>query len=482
MPGTRLRLEEEQVTGPRRRQRLATDTIVLIGLLGAIAIFLSVTRIGVIPLPNVAGAATVVHVPAILAGILGGPAAGFFVGLIWGGFSWITAETPLFADPLIAIGPRVLVGVVAWAVWWALRRGNRAVALGVAAWAGTVTNTGCVVALGVLRKYMPIEAVVPIIPQSIAEQILSIVMTLAVGGAYLRLRKPREVNGNHVPEPVPADRREGIHVLGLHHRYELADDEFVDAVRGVDFTVAPAEFVVLFGHNGSGKSTIARHLNGLLGPTDGRVLVDGMDTRDPATIWNVRSSVGMVFQNPDNQIIATVVADDIVFGAQNLGLPRTEIADRLATIAGQLGIADLLDAEPATLSGGEKQLVAIAGVLIMRPRFLVLDEPSAMLSEADAARVLDAVIRLHRAENIAVVLITHRMQDAVEADRMLVLHEGRLALSGNPTEVFGQVDRMRELGLDVPSPTAIAHLLRTDHGVHFDALPLTATKLAEALR
>jgi uncharacterized membrane protein len=175
----------------RRRQKMSTETIVIVGLLGAITIFLSVTRLGVIPVPNVSGGATIVHVPAILAGVLGGPVAGLFVGLIWGTIDWMTATVPLFADPLIAIVPRLFVGVFAYLVYRALRKRNVIFALGFAGWVGTVTNTVLVLALAVLRHYLPVQALVTIIPQALAEEVLGIILTIAIGAAYLRVRQPK---------------------------------------------------------------------------------------------------------------------------------------------------------------------------------------------------------------------------------------------------------------------------------------------------
>lgn len=462
------------------KQRVAVETIVLIGLLGAISIFLSVTRIGYVPLPNFSGSATVVHVPAILAGVLGGPFAGAAVGLVWGGFSWMTAEVPLFADPLVAIVPRILVGIVVALVWRALRTRHRMLALGLAAWFGSVTNTALVLALAVLRKYMPIEGVVTAIPQAIAEQVLAVTLTLAVGGAYLRMRPDirYERSAAFVPEPIEGDTG-GIRLEAVAHAYRTGDEP-VCALRGVDLRVRPGEVLAVLGRNGSGKSTLARQLNALHRPSEGRVLVDGMDTRDPACTPEIRERVGMVFQNPDNQLVATVVADDIAFGAENLGLEPEVIAERIDVVSARLGIRDLLDAEPASLSGGEKQLVALAGVLVMRPRYLVLDEPAAMLSEADAERVRDAVFSLRGEQSV--VLITHRIEDAAHADRIAVLDQGRLVLEGGPRAVFAEADRLRECGLEPPAVTELARLLELEHGIGLAQIPLNADELAEGLR
>jgi energy-coupling factor transport system ATP-binding protein len=272
-----------------------------------------------------------------------------------------------------------------------------------------------------------------------------------------------------------------IVVENLKHDYEIAEDERVPALRGVSARFAPGEFVVVFGHNGSGKSTLARHLNGLLLPTSGRVRVDDLDPTDEEQVWEIRSRVGMVFQNPDNQLIATVVVDDIAFGVENLGVPTKEINRRIDEVSTALGITGLLDAEPHSLSGGQKQLVAIAGVLAMKPRYVVLDEPSALLAPTDRALVLDAIERMHDEDGIGVILITHHMAEAVRADRVLVMSQGEVALEGTPREVFASVERLHELRLDVPEPTRIAYELRTRHGLDLPGDILTVDELLTAL-
>jgi energy-coupling factor transport system ATP-binding protein len=270
-------------------------------------------------------------------------------------------------------------------------------------------------------------------------------------------------------------------VEALGHDYVLPDGAVVSALQGVSARFQPGEFVVVFGHNGSGKSTLARHLNGLLLPTVGRVLADGMDTRDAEAVWEIRRRVGMVFQNPDNQMIATLVEDDVAFGVENLGLPPQEIQRRVDEALELLGIAELRAVEPHFLSGGEKQLVAIAGVLAMRPRYLVLDEPSALLAPQDRRLVLEAVEGVRRDEGIGVVLITHHMEEAVRADRILVLHRGEIVLQGPPRAVFSQVEELERLSLDVPEATRIAHELRTRHGIDLGRTVLTIDELLQGL-
>lgn len=272
-----------------------------------------------------------------------------------------------------------------------------------------------------------------------------------------------------------------IVVDDLRHDYRGADGQPVPALTGVSAQFRPGEFTVVLGRNGSGKSTLARHLNGLLQPTAGRVEVDGLDPRDDRQVWQVRRRVGMVMQNPDNQLVATLVEDDIAFGVENLGLPPEQIERRVDEVTEALGIRELRQAEPHMLSGGQKQLVVIAGVLAMRPRYLVLDEPSALLAPKDRALVLDAVARLRAETGIGVVLITHHMTEALGADRVMVMSEGGLALAGTPRDVLSSVDAMWGLGLDVPEPTRIAHELRTRHGVTVPVDTLTVDELWAAL-
>jgi energy-coupling factor transport system ATP-binding protein len=272
-----------------------------------------------------------------------------------------------------------------------------------------------------------------------------------------------------------------IVVDGLRHDYRGAEGRRVPALVGVSTQFHPGEFTVVLGRNGSGKSTLARHLNGLLQPTAGRVEVDGLDPCDDRQVWQVRRRVGMVMQNPDNQLVATVVEDDIAFGVENLGLPPERIERRLEEVTEALGIRELRQAEPHMLSSGQKQLVVIAGVLAMRPRYLVLDEPSALLAPRDRALVLGAVERLREETGIGVVLITHHMTEALGADRVMVMSQGSLALEGTPRHVLSSVDDMWRLGLDVPEPTRIAHELRTRHGIEVPADTLTVDELWAAL-
>lgn len=234
----------------------------------------------------------------------------------------------------------------------------------------------------------------------------------------------------------------------------------VAALSGVSMEVHRGEFVAIVGANGSGKSTLARHLNALLVPQRGRVLVQGFDTRDPALTWEIRRLVGMVFQNPDNQIVATTVEEDVAFGPENLGIPQPELGARVERALDAVGMRELRTHPPHRLSGGQKQRLAIAGVLAMQPACIVLDEPTSMLDPRGQKEVLAALGELRETMRVAVVLITHRMAEVAQADRVVVLHEGRVALEGSPRQVFEEVERLRRWGLDIPPMVALAEALR----------------------
>jgi energy-coupling factor transporter ATPase len=246
-----------------------------------------------------------------------------------------------------------------------------------------------------------------------------------------------------------------IRVEGLYFTYSAGGEQPVPALRGIDLEIAAGEYVVIVGHNGSGKSTLARHFNALLLPSAGRVLVAGMDTRDPKHTLTIRQRVGMVFQEPDNQIIGTVVEEDTAFGPENLGVPPAELRERVRWALEQVGLWQERGRAPNLLSAGQKQRLAIAGVLAMRPACVVLDEATALLDPAGRAEVLAVVRRLHAA-GTTIVAITHLMEEAVEADRVLVLSAGRLALSGAPADVFAQGAALRELRLQPPAPARLA--------------------------
>lgn len=276
-------------------------------------------------------------------------------------------------------------------------------------------------------------------------------------------------------EPVPL-----IEVHQLTHVYHAGTPQEVRAVHDVSLTVHRGEFLALVGGNGSGKSTLAKHLNALLPPTEGRVVVDGLDTRDPHALWEIRRKVGMVFQNPDNQIVATVVEEDVAFGPENLGLPPEEIAQRVEEALRTVGMLEHRRREPHLLSGGQKQRVAIAGVLAMRPQCIVLDEATTMLDPEGRREVLRTAHRLREQEGIAVVHITHNMEEAAQADRVVVLHEGRVALEGTPREVFRDVQRLRRLRLDLPEVAELSGCLR-QRGIPVEGQPLDPEELAAQL-
>ena len=228
------------------------------------------------------------------------------------------------------------------------------------------------------------------------------------------------------------------------------------AVDGVDLEVRSGEFIAILGHNGSGKSTLAKHINAILLPTEGTLWVDGMDTKDEDKLWDIRQDAGMVFQNPDNQIIGTVVEEDVGFGPENLGVPTDEIWERVEESLKAVGMLKYRKHSPNRLSGGQKQRVAIAGVMAMHPRCIVLDEPTAMLDPHGRKSVIRTVQKLNREEQITVILITHYMEEVIEADRVIVMDDGKVVMQGTPREIFSQVDRLKELRLDVPQATLVA--------------------------
>ena len=258
---------------------------------------------------------------------------------------------------------------------------------------------------------------------------------------------------------------EMVQTKDLVFEYIRRDDEgnvegITRAIDEVSLQVHPGEFIAVLGHNGSGKSTLAKHLNAILYPTEGTVWVDGMDTCEEANLWNIRQEAGMVFQNPDNQIIGQVVEEDVGFGPENLGVPTKEIWERVEESLKAVGMYEFRKHSPNKLSGGHKQRVSIAGVIAMHPKCIVLDEPTAMLDPSGRKEVIRAVRALNLAEGITIILITHYMEEIIDADRVFVMDKGKIALQGTPREVFGQVDRLKEFRLDVPQVTLLAHELR----------------------
>ena len=237
-------------------------------------------------------------------------------------------------------------------------------------------------------------------------------------------------------------------------------DGFSRAIDDVSLDISQGDFIAILGPNGSGKSTLAKHLNSLLHPTEGTVFVDGMDTTDANKLWDIRKAVGMVFQNPENQMIGTVVEEDVAFAPENLGVPTNEIKDRVKESLQMVGMSEYKRTSPSKLSGGQKQRVAIAGVLAMHPKCIVLDEPTAMLDPEGRRDVIRAIRALNDVENITIILITHNMEEAVYADRIFVMNDGRIVMDGTPREVFSRVDELIENRLTVPPVTMLAYELR----------------------
>ncbi len=258
------------------------------------------------------------------------------------------------------------------------------------------------------------------------------------------------------------------------------EEHKVAALKGVDIEIEPGEFVVVLGHNGSGKSTFAKHINALLQPTGGALWVKGMDTREGERVWDIRQTAGMVFQNPDNQLVATVVEEDIAFGPENMGVPSQEIRKRVDNALATVRMSEFATYTPSKLSGGQKQRIAIAGVLAMKPDCIVLDEPTAMLDPVGRREVMETIERLNKEEGITMILITHYMDEAVRGDRVYVIDDGDLVMQGTPKEIFAQVERLKGYGLDVPQVTETAYLLRQE-GIDLPQDILTIEEMVGAI-
>ena len=276
-----------------------------------------------------------------------------------------------------------------------------------------------------------------------------------------------------------------IQALGLGFEYQKYREdsetpETVRALNGVDLDVEPGEFIAILGHNGSGKSTLAKHINALLVPTKGTMWVDGIDTKSEDDLWRVRQKAGMVFQNPDNQIIGTIVEEDVGFGPENLGLPTEKIWERVNDALVKVGMEKHRDKSPNRLSGGQKQRVAIAGIVAMHPDCIVLDEPTAMLDPNGRQEVLKVVRELNEKEHVTVILITHYMEEVVHADRVFVMDRGEVVMTGTPREIFSQVEKLKSYRLDVPQVTELAYELRCA-GVSLPEGILTVDELVAAL-
>ena len=273
-----------------------------------------------------------------------------------------------------------------------------------------------------------------------------------------------------------------IRADSLVYKYTSYNDDTAPALNGIGVSIEKGKFTAILGRNGSGKSTLAKHINALLTPTEGTVWVNGINTKDEDRIWDVRQSAGMVFQNPDNQIIATIVEEDIAFGPENLGIPPTQIRARVDGAIEAVKMNAFRRSAPHHLSGGQKQRVAIAGVLAMKPSCIVLDEPTAMLDPSGRREVIDTVMNLNQEEGISVLLITHFMEEAVLADRIIVVDRGTIVVDGTPREVFSQVETLKKLGLDVPQATELAHMLNNEIKSYiFPETLLTMDELASAM-
>ncbi len=276
-----------------------------------------------------------------------------------------------------------------------------------------------------------------------------------------------------------------IKAVRLVHEYIRRDEEgnvesIQTALDQVDLDIQAGEFIAVLGHNGSGKSTLAKHLNAILAPSEGSLWVDGKDVSDDANVWEIRQSAGMVFQNPDNQIVASVVEEDVGFGPENIGVATDEIWVRVLDSLRSVGMLKYQKHSPNKLSGGQKQRVAIAGVVAMQPKCIVLDEPTAMLDPVGRADVLRTVHELNRTKGVTIIFITHYMEEVVDADRVFVMDQGKVVMQGTPRQIFSQVEELKSHRLDVPQITLLAHELRQE-GLNIPAGILTRSELIQAL-
>lgn len=267
-----------------------------------------------------------------------------------------------------------------------------------------------------------------------------------------------------------------IEIKNLSFQYEGSSKK---VLKNLNIDIKEGEFICVLGHNGSGKSTLAKLINAQYIPTEGDILVGNMNTKDDDNLWNIREMCGMVFQNPDNQLVATIVEEDVAFGPENLGVPREELRKRVDECLELVGMSEYNRHSPALLSGGQKQRIAIAGILAMNPKCLLMDEPTAMLDPQGRKDILDTVLKL-REMGKTIIHITHYMEECVNADRIIVINEGNVVLEGTPREVFSNVVQMKEIGLDVPEPTEISYLLNKSN-INVRADVLTVDELVEAL-
>lgn len=272
-----------------------------------------------------------------------------------------------------------------------------------------------------------------------------------------------------------------LEIKNLTHDFHDAEAEIrVRAIDHVDMEVAKGKFIAILGHNGSGKSSLAKHINALLLPGKGTVWVDGIDTKDGKRIWDIRQTAGMVFQNPDNQIVATMVEEDVAFGPENMGVPTGEIWKRVEKALGAVEMKKYRHKSPLKLSGGQKQRVAIAGIIAMEPKCIVLDEPTAMLDPIGRKEVLETLHLLNKEKNITIILITHHMDEAAEADYIYVMDHGKIEMQGSPKQIFTDVEKIQSLGLEVPQVTELAYMLKQD-GIDIPDGILTVEEFIEVI-
>ncbi len=252
------------------------------------------------------------------------------------------------------------------------------------------------------------------------------------------------------------------------------------ALNGINIDIHAGEFIAILGHNGSGKSTLAKHMNAIFVPSEGDLFVDSLNTKDENNIWDIRQKSGMVFQNPDNQIIATIVEEDIAFGPENLGIPKDEIKKRIDYALNSVEMSDYRKAVPSFLSGGQKQRIAIAGIIAMKPKYIILDEPTAMLDPIGRRDVINTIEKLNKEEGITIVLITHFMEEAIRADRVIVMDKGQVVLDDIPKKVFSQVEYLKNLGLDVPQVTELSYNLNK-LGINISTDIISIDEMVEAI-
>ncbi|WP_290063298.1 energy-coupling factor transporter ATPase [Paraclostridium bifermentans] len=270
-----------------------------------------------------------------------------------------------------------------------------------------------------------------------------------------------------------------VSVEDISFEYVTEEDKF-KAIDNLSLNVKQGEFVVVIGHNGSGKSTLSKNLNAILMPTSGNIYINGLNTKEEKNLWDIRQTAGMVFQNPDNQIVATIVEEDVAFGPENLGIDPPEIRKRVEESLKSVGMYDMRDRQPHLLSGGQKQRVAIAGIIAMKPKCIIFDEATAMLDPSGRKEVMKTIKRLNKEENISIMHITHFMEEAVDADRVIVMEKGKKVLEGTPKEVFSKVKMLKSIGLDVPCMTELSKELK-EEGLDIDGDILTVDEMVVKL-